>query len=130
MNTETVFEQTRASFEAHGFQMIDIMEYLHNASAAGQLDLVTAITGHMRDIHQELEVGDEVTYASLFLSAYRRAWFDEEHAAKYGTQRFLELALDTRLRLIMGMADVFAQTSQGNGAQIAQTLSACTSHAH
>lgn len=130
MNTETVFDDTRASFEAHGFQMIDIMEYLHNAATAGQLDLVAAITGHMRDIHQELETGDKVTYAFLFLSSLQRAWFSEEHAHKYGTQRYLELALDTRLRMVAGMADVFVQTSQGNGAQVAQTLAACTSHAH
>lgn len=95
MNTHSqYFEPLKKAFLSQDFYVADVFDML-GGFAGTWPDVAKAMSYHIRDIlieYANADDGDDDTntkpWTETVTEAYRRTFFDPEHAAKYGTARF------------------------------------------
>jgi hypothetical protein len=88
---ELIFAPLKESLEARQMGARDLMELIGGFASNDSSNLAQALAFHARDIM--LETNNASPYPALIAEIYRRAFFDREYAARYGTTQLLDLGL-------------------------------------
>lgn len=92
-----IFEPLRLAITEQNYDDSDVFDLI---GAAAEQSPITAVAYalHMRDFIRE-NSEREFTWAEAVAEVYRRTYFDEEQATKYGTQEVCKAGIDTMRNL-------------------------------
>jgi hypothetical protein len=84
---EAIFAPLKATLEAQPHGASDLVELI-GSFAMDSGTVAQALAFHARDVIRESR--DPIAYPALIAEIYRRAFFDRDYAARYGTTEMLD----------------------------------------
>ena len=91
---EMIFEPLKQTLLRHPLTDADLFEVIGGFAGSPNPEIAQAMCFHARDITQE-DGDQELAYNAILAEVYRRTFFDEQAADKYGTGSFARSGLDT-----------------------------------